>query len=149
MTKQLQLGCLAPLLLVAHAALAEAPTIGYVKTAEGTAMVIAGGRTTKAEPGTPVYQDNVLKTGKNGSLGLTLKDNTIMSLGPDTELVVDEYLYAPARDELKLGGRMAKGSLNYVSGVIAKLKPENVVIRTPSGNIGVRGTHFVLSVVEE
>jgi hypothetical protein len=149
MPQQRLLGCLAPLLLISQVALAEAPSIGYVKTVTGQATIVAAGRSIKAEPGTPVYQDNILKTGKNGSLGLTLKDNTILSLGPDTEMVVDEYLYAPAQDELKLGGRVAKGSLNYVSGVIAKLKPEGVVMRTPSGNIGVRGTHFAVSVVED
>jgi len=149
MSPQPFIRCLAPLLLLAQGALAEVPSIGYVKTVTGQASVIAGGKTIKAEPGTPVYQDNILKTGKDGSLGLTLKDNTILSLGPDTEMVVDEFLYAPAKDELRLGGRVAKGSLNYVSGVIAKLKPENVVMRTPSGNIGVRGTHFAVSVVED
>lgn len=136
-------------MLMAQTAMAEVPSIGYIKTVTGQATVVAAGRAIKAEPGTPVYQDNVLKTGKDGSLGLTLKDNTILSMGPDTEMVVDEYLYAPAQDQLKLGGRLAKGSLNYVSGVIAKLKPENVVMRTPSGNIGVRGTHFAVSVVED
>ena len=144
-----QLSWIAVLGLVATAALAEEPAIGYVKTSVGEASVIADGHTVAAAPGTPVFQNNVLKTGKNGSLGLTLKDNTILSLGPDTELVLDDYLYAPAKDALKLGSHMSKGTLNYVSGVIAKLKPEAVVIRTPSGNIGVRGTHFVLSVVED
>jgi hypothetical protein len=137
------------LLTLAKIALAEDSAIGYVKTSQGQTEVVVAGKPIQAAPGTPVFQNSVLKTGKNSSLGVTFKDNTIMSLGPDTELLIDEYLYAPAKDELKLGGRITKGTLNYASGVIAKLKPEAVVIRTPSGNIGVRGTHFVLSVVED
>ena len=133
----------------AHAAQTEESAIGYVKTAAGQATVVGTGKSVTAAPGTPVFKNNVLKTGKDGSLGLTLKDNTVLSLGPDTEFVVDEYLYAPAKDELQLGAHIAKGTLNYMSGIIAKLRPESVVIRTPSGTIGVRGTHFVLSVVEE
>jgi hypothetical protein len=135
--------------LLATAARADDAIIGYVKTAQGQAMVLEAGKLVLAAPGTPIHLDNVLRTGKDGSMGVTFKDNTILSLGPDTELVVDTYVYQPAKDELSLGARMAKGSLNYVSGVIAKLKPEAVMIRTPSGNIGVRGTHFVLSVVED
>lgn len=136
-------------LLLATAVLAQSTPIGFVKTATGAAQVLTAGHTTAATPGTPIHQASILKTGKGASLGVTLKDNTLLSLGPDTELVVDEYLYAPAQDQLKLGARVAKGSLNYVSGVIAKLRPDAVAVRTPSGNIGVRGTHFVVLVVEE
>jgi hypothetical protein len=66
--------------------------------------------------------------------------------GRRTVLVVDEYLYAPRQGKLKLGSRLAKGTLNYVSGSIAKLKPEAVSVNTPTGTIGVRGTQFVARV---
>lgn len=135
--------------VLAVAAHAQPTPIGFVKNATGTVQVLTAGQTTAATPGTPIHQASILKTGKGASLGVTLRDNTLLSLGPDTELVVDEYLYAPAQDQLKLGARVAKGSLNYVSGVIAKLRPDAVAVRTPSGNIGVRGTHFVVLVVEE
>ena len=81
-------------------------------------------------------------------MGVTFKDETVMSFGPDTEFVVDEYLYVPAQAKLKLGSKLAKGSLNYVSGVISKLQPDAVTVRTPSGTIGVRGTQFVVKVEE-
>jgi len=139
----------AALLLATTAALADDTIIGYVKTAQGDASVVAAGMAIKAEPGTPVKTTNVLKTGPQGSLGITLKDNTLLSIGPDTELVVDDYVYNPAQDELKLGASLRRGSLNYVSGVIARLKPAAVSVRTPTGTIGVRGTHFVAKVVPE
>jgi len=50
---------------------------------------------------------------------------------------------------LKLGATMAKGTLAYLSGAIAKIKPDAVSVKTPTGTIGVRGTHFVLKVEEE
>jgi len=139
----------AALLLATTAALADDTIIGYVKTAQGDASVVAAGMAIKAEPGTPVKTTNVLKTGPQGSLGITLKDNTLLSIGPDTELVVDDYVYNPAQDELKLVASLRRGSLNYVSGVIARLKPAAVSVRTPTGTIGVRGTHFVAKVVPE
>jgi hypothetical protein len=79
-------------------------------------------------------------------MGITLKDATVISLGPETEFSIDDYAYAPAKNKLKLGSRLTKGSLNYVSGVIAKLQPEAVKIKTPTGTIGVRGTKFVVKV---
>ena len=135
--------------LLSHVAMASETLVGYVKTVEGDATVLMAGKSIKAQPGTPVNAANILKTGKRASMGVTLKDNTLLSIGPDTELVVDEFLYAPAQGDLKLGASLRKGSLNYVSGMIARLKPEAISIQTPTGNIGVRGTHFVATVEEE
>jgi hypothetical protein len=135
--------------LVVNAAYAGGSPIGYVKTVSGDAYVTTDGVSIQATAGTPVFQGSQLKTGRPGSLGVTFKDDTLMSFGPDTELTVDEYLYAPGQGRLKLASRLAKGSLNYVSGVIAKLKPEAVTVETPSGTIGVRGTQFVVKVEEE
>jgi hypothetical protein len=131
------------------AALAQDTVIGYIKTVQGDATVSVAGKATKAQPGSPMQIGNVLKTGKQGSMGVIFKDNTIMSLGPDTEITVDEYLFAPSAGDLKLGASMTRGSLNYVSGLIAKLKPEAITLKTPTGTIGVRGTHFLAKVEAE
>jgi hypothetical protein len=112
----------------------------------GEAWVISSGQRVKAQAGTSVFLGSQLKTAKASSLGVTFKDNTLMSFGPDTELTVEEYLFAPAKGQYKLGARMDKGSLNYLSGVIAKLKPEAVTVKTPTGTIGVRGTQFLVTV---
>jgi len=131
------------------AAQADEPPIGYVKNVTGEASVTTGGQVQKAEAGTPVHQGSVLHTGPKSSLGVTFKDETVMSFGPDTELTVDEYLYAPAQGKLKLGSKLSKGTLNYVSGVIAKLKPDAVSVDTPTGLIGIRGTQFVVKIEKE
>lgn len=123
--------------------------IGYVKTASGEAYVITAQQRTTAQPGTPVFLGSKLKTGTNGSIGVTLKDETIVACGPDTELTIDEYLYRPAEGKLALVANLLKGSLNYISGVIAKLKPDAVSVKTPTGTIGIRGTQFVAKVVAE
>ncbi len=128
------------------APVAGAAAIGYVKTVKGEAFVDSGGQAIKAVEGTPLKVSDVIRTGANGSVGITLKDNTVMSFGPSTRFTLEEYLFAPAKGDLKLGGRLASGSLHYVSGLIAKAKPEAVNVKTPTGTIGVRGTRFVVVV---
>jgi hypothetical protein len=135
-------------LFAAFPAFAADP-IGYVKTVSGDATVTTAKNVVKAVPGTPLFEGCQLKTGAKSSLGVTFKDETVMSFGPDTELTVDQYLYAPSQGKLKLGTKMAKGSMNYISGVIAKLQPDAVSVATPTGTIGVRGTQFVVKVEEE
>lgn len=129
-------------------AYANPSVVAYVKTVTGDAWVIANGNTTKATPGITIAKGNRLKTGSGASLGVSFIDNTVMSFGSDTELVVDEYLYAPNQSQFGLNVNLVKGTLNYVSGLIAKLKPESVTIKTPTGIIGVRGTQFVVRVEE-
>lgn len=136
------------LMVCGMAAFADDAPIGYVKTTTGQAYVVTQARQVDAQPGIPVFLGSLLKTGRDGSLGVTFKDDTVMSFGPDTELTVDEYLYAPTQGKLKLGSKLAKGSMNYISGKIAKLKPEEVTVTTPTGTIGVRGTNLVAKVEE-
>jgi hypothetical protein len=136
------------MLLLAGNVLAGEPPIGSVKNVSGEASITTDSKKTPAQVGSPVYQGSVLQTGKNASMGVTFKDETVMSFGADTVFTVDEYLYAPTQGKLKLSSKIAKGSLNYVSGVIAKMQPDAVSVATPTGVIGVRGTQFLLKVEE-
>ena len=122
--------------------------VGFVKTVKGAATVTTAGHVVTAQPGTALHQGSELRTEADASLGVIFGDNTIMSFGPNTSLTVEEYLYEPSAGKLKLGARMSRGTLNYVSGAIAKLQPEAVTVKTPSGLIGVRGTQFLLKVDE-
>lgn len=126
-----------------------AEQIGFVKLVTGDASVITEGKTAKAKIGLPVYEGSLLKTTAGSSMGISFKDDTVMSFGPNTELLVDQYLFNPAQGKLKLNAKLVRGSLNYVSGAIAKIQPEAVSVNTPVGTIGVRGTQFVVAVEEE
>ena len=136
-------------LLFSLIARAESDPVGYVKTASGEAFVITMQNRTPAQPGVPVFLGSQLHTGTQGSIGVTLKDETLVACGPDTELTIDEYLYQPSQGKLALVTHLFKGSLNYISGVIAKLKPDAVSVKTPTGTIGIRGTQFVAKVEPE
>jgi hypothetical protein len=127
---------------------ADESVIAYVKVLSGEAWLTLADKTQKLELGTPIHLGEQLNTGDNGEVGLTFKDETMLSLGPNTSVAINEYLYDPAKAELKLTAKMLKGALQYISGVIAKLRPEAVNIQTPSGYIGVRGTRFLVLVAE-
>jgi hypothetical protein len=135
--------------LTVLSASAQDEEIGFVKIVGGDAFIVVANKSVNAQAGTPLYLGSVLRTGEEGTLGVTFKDNTVVSLGPNSEVTVDEYLYAPAKGDLKLVASIVKGTLHYISGVIAKLKPEAVAVKTPTGIIGVRGTHFLVKVEAE
>lgn len=132
--------------LMASPLLADDSVIGYVKTVTPPAYLINKQQQEAAQLGSPVRVGTRIKTEPDGALGLALKDNTLLSFGPDTEFDLSEFAYSPTTDKLALHMRLLRGTLHYISGIIAKLKPAAVNVTTPTGIIGVRGTRFVLKV---
>lgn len=128
---------------------AAAEPVARVKTLQGKATIRTQADTVEAAVGTPVFLGSEIRTGKDATLGLTFKDSTVLSLGADTRLTVDEYLYDPNQGQYTFAAKLGKGALNYISGAIAKARPEGVSVKTPSAVIGVRGTHFVVRTEEE
>jgi hypothetical protein len=122
----------------------QAPPAGYVKIVTGTASITRDGRERPARPGDAVFQDDRLRTGADGRLGVTLKDDTRLSLGANSEIGLTEFNFSPAEGRLGLVVRMVRGVAAFVSGRIARLRPEAVRIETPASIVGVRGTHLVV-----
>jgi hypothetical protein len=119
-------------------------SIGSVKTVEGSAHVARDGKREAAKVGTEVFRHDVLQTGKDGSMGVTLKDETMISVGPNTEIHLDSFAFEPEEKKYSLVTRLSRGTLFYVSGLIAKLSPQSTKVVTPGGTVGVRGTRFVI-----
>ena len=117
---------------------------GIVKLAEGASSVVRAGQTVPLQPGDAIRESDTLRTGPDGRLGVTLKDGTRLSLGPNSELALTKFAFAPADGQLGLVMRLVRGAVAYVSGRIAKLAPESIRIETPASIIGVRGTHLLL-----
>ena len=125
---------------------AQAQGAGRIKVVSGAASIVRQGQVVPAEVGAVVHESDVLRTGSDGHLAVMLKDETRLSLGPQSELALAKFAYAPSDGRLGLVLKMARGVLAYVSGRIAKLMPESVQLETPTSVIGVRGTHALLKV---
>lgn len=123
-----------------------AAAAGRVKIASGAATIVRQGVALPAKPGELVFEADSLRTGGDGRLGVTLKDDSRISLGPNSEVRLDRFLFAPATDGVGFGLTILRGLLAYISGRIAKLSPDAVRLETPSAILGVRGTHVVIRV---
>lgn len=136
-------------LCAANAFAAGDSPAGSVKSVIGQALVLRNGAApTPLAPGERIFEKDVLTTGKGSSLGLVLRDNSTLSLGPSSKLVVERFLFAPEKGALASVLRVAKGSAACVTGEIAKLSPDAVKVQTPTATIGIRGTHFLVNVEE-
>ena len=118
--------------------------IGQVKTASGEVTVVRGGVSQKVGPGERVFQSDLLATGADGSVGITFADNSMLSLGPDSRLSLDQFRFDTTTHEGVFDSSLATGTLAVKSGQIVKQTPEAMKVRTPGALLGVRGTEFVV-----
>lgn len=125
---------------------ADPASIGTIKSVSGDARIARAGQDIKAEAGAALQQQDVLKTGADGALGVTFRDNSTVSLGPNSDLAVETFVFEPAAKKYGFVSRMTRGTALFVSGAMAKLSPESVSIATPTSTIGVRGTKFLVEV---
>ena len=123
-------------------------TIGVVRNSEGSATVTRGGNVLPATTGTRLHTGDTLGTGPDGSLGVILRDNSSLSLGPSSSLVLQDFLFSPSEGKFSLLVHISKGTMAYLSGLIGKLAPEKARFETPTATIGIRGTHFAVKVGE-
>jgi hypothetical protein len=125
------------------AAAEDARPIGMVKTASGEAFILRDGRRLAAHPGLDLMLGDQLSTGKKGALGVILRDDTVISLGPATQTRLEQFAFDPAQGNLALVLRVSRGLIEYLSGKISKLAPGSVRIETPVATLGIRGTHLL------
>lgn len=118
--------------------------IGTVKKIAGPAEARRTSGVVKLKIGDGILPHDRLVTGDGGAVGVTLIDDTVLSLGPNSDMIMDEFAYAPLDNNLALSTQMLKGALVFVSGRIAHLAPDKVTVRTPDAVIGIRGTRFAI-----
>ena len=127
----------------------DRPVAGRVKVSAGAAFIVRDGAQVPAQVGQVVFEADALRTGADGKIGLTLADDTRLSLGPNSEFKLERFTFAPAESGFGLVVKFVKGAATYVSGRIAKLAPDSIKLETPAAIIGVRGTTLAISVLPE
>ena len=125
-----------------------AADIGQVKVAKGTVSVERGGEARAATVGMRLQTADVVRTGADGSVGLTMNDNSLLSAGPNSILSLDRYEFDPTTSLGRFDTSLRTGSLAVVSGRIAKQSTEAMTVRTPFAILGVRGTEFAVNAHE-
>jgi hypothetical protein len=105
-------------------------------------------RTPAAKPGTStplavgndVFMQDQIKSAADSRAQLLLLDESSFTVGPNSEVVIDEFVYDPAANQGKLLAKVTRGTFRYVSGGIGRLGTERAQIQTQISVIGIRGT---------
>ena len=141
----LRWGLTLPVLMFA-AATAQAADIGQVKVSSGNVTIDRGSQALQGRLGVRLQQGDVVTTGADGSVGITMSDNSLLSAGPNSVLALDQYAFDTTTNQGRFDTSLSKGTLAVVSGRLARQSPGAMTVRTPFAILGVRGTEFVVSV---
>ncbi len=123
-----------------------AQDVAIVKKASGEVFAKRLKVLEKIYIGSKVQESDIIITKTNSSVGLIFEDGTIISLGENSVLSINKYLFRPAKNEFLFDVDMSKGLATFESGKIGKLAPQAVKFRVPEGVVGIRGTKFYVEV---
>ena len=89
-------------------------------------------------------------TGPTGRVQVVLLDETVFTIGPNSDMVIDEFVYDPDLSPRKVSVRVAKGIFRWVTGRVAPKDPAGMKVTLPVGTIGgIRGTDFETFIAPE
>lgn len=119
---------------------ALAQTVGRVDLIQGdVAVVDAKAKARVLKVGEAVQQGDTLTTGKDGELHVTLDDGSVLALRPESRMQIVKF-QAKGNDGDSSVAALFRGAMRTITGLIGRRNPRNVMVRTPTATIGIRGT---------
>ncbi len=100
----------------------------------------------EARKGLQLVNSDIIYTKANGHAGIIFLDGTTITIGPDSEFKIKNYVFKPNTETYDFSIYLKKGSALFNSGKIGKLSPESVDLSTPRATVGIRGTRFIIKV---
>ena len=123
---------------------AAAESAGMIKTLKGQASVVRAGQSLPLRVGDAVMEGDQISTGADSTVGIALRDDTLLAAGAKSTLEIKRFAFDPTTHGGRLDSSVRRGSLAVISGKIAKANPEAVQFSTNTITLGVRGTEFII-----
>jgi hypothetical protein len=112
--------------------------VGLVSPAKQIAAPVA------VSSGDGIVMGDGLSTGAESRLQVMLLDESAITLGPDAQLTIDEFVFDPANTNANaLGASLAKGAFRLVTGAIARQNPDGTTLTLPNAVLTIRGTTVI------
>lgn len=117
---------------------------GMVKGVSGTATLERAGVEVALVAGAPVQMGDTLRTAADSAIGITLADDTLLTLGANSELVLTDYSFDSTTHDGGMLASLWRGTVAVVTGLIGKKSPDKVRLQTRTVVLGSRGTEFIV-----
>jgi hypothetical protein len=114
-----------------------------IETSDGRKLASADLNAARIDPGTRVT------TGPNGHLQIVLPDETVFTIGPNSDMVLDDFVFDTDNSAKKITADVTKGIFRWVTGKVARKDPAQMKVKLPVGDLGIRGTDFEATVAAD
>ena len=125
-----------------HASASE--EAGVVKVSKGEVLIERGQQQQAATVGSRIFSSDRVTTGADSAVGITLRDNTLLSAGPNSTIDLHKFSFDSTTHAGTIDASVKRGTLSVISGKIAKATPQAVKFSAPGMTLGVRGTSFII-----
>jgi VCBS repeat-containing protein len=126
------------------AAPAGSDVIGHVLKMTGSASVIRNGVSVELHIGDAIQKGDVIQTGSDSSIGMTLVDGTAFGMTSNARMVINEMVYDPNGSSNSSLISLVQGTITFVAGQTAK--NGNMRVETPVATMGIRGTAVMVEI---
>jgi FecR protein len=123
----------------AHAAESD---VGSISDVKGKAELVSSGQNAAAAKGATVHLNDELKTGADGYLQVTFRDDTVLTLAENARVVIDRYVFDPDQGVGDVLLTTTQGAFRFATGRLKELSKKDIQVSTPVADVGVRGTEF-------
>ncbi len=123
----------------------EKQLIGIVGAASGEIKT----PTRVLKTGDKIYLNETIFAGPDSGTQILLLDQSTFTIGSDSEVVMDTFIYDPSTNDGKIVASVKQGSLKVISGLISKKNPDSLTVEVPEGTLGSRGTEFQTIVTKQ
>ncbi|HVM60849.1 MAG TPA: FecR family protein [Verrucomicrobiae bacterium] len=120
--------------------------VAFVVGSKGATVTHPDGSSGPLLPAQGLQMGDVIETGAGQSVSVQAIDDTQFTLGQNAKLTVDEYVYDPDTGEGSAHYSFLRGVFVYTSGLIGHNNPDGVHVQVPVGNLGIRGTEFIVQI---
>ena len=116
--------------------------IGEITALKGDVKIIRNNYSISGTKGLKLEQKDIIKTSNNTKLQVIFKDNTVITIGKNSEVKISDYIFDNVNS--KANFKLSHGIMKTLTGKIGKFAPKRFKIRTKNASIGIRGTYFVV-----
>jgi hypothetical protein len=139
-------------LLALSSALANAQSTaaaGIVKIVSGDVRVSDAQGERALKSGDAVFENTRLIAGKQSTASVVLRDGTTLVMSENSQFEISKFTFDATTQNGGILVNLLQGSMRMLTGLIAKLNPEAIQVKTKTLSVGIRGTDFIVDTEEK
>jgi hypothetical protein len=122
------------------------PFVAQIKVSRGVVRIERAGQKFPAPVGARIKVDDTVLTGGNGEAGLTFADNSTMSMGPESEVLLQRFNYDPTTYMGAFDAYVKQGTVALQAGNLAQSGADNLHVTTPKSELKGNAKQLLISV---